>query len=142
MNQNLILLPVFAQVLITYFVLVVMGGRRKAALDNKATRVKDIALGQDAWPVDATKAANNFRNQFEVPVLFYAVAAFALITRSVDAWMLGLAAIFVAARTVHAVIHLGVNVVTNRAIWYLVGVAAVLGMWILLMVRTFPTSMV
>jgi hypothetical protein len=141
-NQNLILLPVFAQVAITYSVLFVMGVRRKAAFDSKATRIKDIALGQDKWPVDATKAAKNFSNQFEVPVLFFAVSAFALITKSVDAWMLGLATLFVAARAVHAVIHLGNNVVTKRAMYYMVSVAAVLGMWILLMVRTFPTSMV
>jgi hypothetical protein len=137
MNQNLILLPVFAQVLITLAVLVVMGGRRRAALVSKATRIKDIALGQDAWPVDATKAANNFSNQFEIPVLFYVVSLFALVTKSVDAWMLGFAGLFVVARAVHASIHLGGNVVMNRAYAYFVSVGAVLGMWILLMVRTF-----
>ena len=137
MNQNLILLPVFAQVLLTFAVLVVMGGRRRTALVSKATRLKDIALGQDAWPVDATKAANNFSNQFEVPVLFYAVAAFALITKSVDAWMLGFAALFVIARAIHSCIHVGGNLVMNRAYAYMVSVAAVLGMWVLLMVRTF-----
>jgi hypothetical protein len=137
MNQNLILLPVFGQVLITFAVLVVMGGRRRAALVSKATRMKDIALGQDAWPEDATKAAKNFSNQFEVPVLFYAVAAFALVTKSVDAWMLGFAALFVVARAIHASIHLGGNIVMNRAYAYFVSVAAVLGMWVLLMVRTF-----
>lgn len=137
MNQNLILLPVFAQVLVTVAVLVIMGGRRRTALVSKATRIKDIALGQDAWPVDATKAANNFSNQFEIPVLFYAVSAFALVTKSVDAWMLGFAALFVVARAVHATIHLGGNVVMNRAYAYFVSVGAVLGMWVLLMVRTF-----
>ena len=137
MNQSLILLPVYGQVLITFAVLFIMGGRRRAALVSKSTRLKDIALGQDAWPADATKAANNFSNQFEVPVLFYAVAAFALLTRSVDAWMLGFATLFVAARAVHAVIHLGGNMVMNRAYAYFVSVAAVLAMWVLLMARTF-----
>jgi hypothetical protein len=138
-NQNLILLPVFGQVLLTFAVLIAMGGRRRTALTSKATRMKDIALGQDAWPVDATKAANNFRNQFEIPVLFYGVAAFALLTKSVDAWMLGFATVFVMARAVHAFIHLGANQVMNRAYAYFVGVGAVLAMWILLMARTFPS---
>ena len=137
MNQSLILLPVYGQVLITFAVLFIMGGRRRSALVSKATRLKDIALGQDAWPADATKAANNFSNQFEVPVLFYAVSAFALLTRSVDAWMLGFATLFVAARAVHAFIHLGGNMVMNRAYAYFVSVAAVLAMWVLLMGRTF-----
>ena len=41
-------------------------------------------MGRVAWPDDATKRAANFRNQFELPVLFYAVVAFALITKGAD----------------------------------------------------------
>ena len=36
-------------------------------------------MGRFAWPEEAEKRANNQRNQFELPVLFYAVVAFALI---------------------------------------------------------------
>jgi hypothetical protein len=136
MNQNLILLPVFAQALLTFVVLVVMGARRNSALQSKAVKAKDIALGQDAWPKAATQAARNFSNQFEIPVLFYAVSAFALITKTVDAWMLGLACVFVAARLIHTAIHLGGNIVQFRAIAYLISVAAALGMWLLLFART------
>jgi hypothetical protein len=135
MNQNLIILPVFAQVLLTFSVLFVMGARRRNALVSKATRVKDIALGQDAWPEDATKAANNYKNQFEMPVLFFAACAFALITKSVDFAMLACAALFVAARIVHAVIHLGANPVMRRAYAFFASAVLVLVMWILIFLR-------
>jgi hypothetical protein len=135
MNQNLIILPVFAQVLLTLGVLVVMGARRRNALVSKTTRVKDIALGQDAWPEDATKAANNYKNQFEMPVLFFAACAFALITKSVDFAMLVLATLFVAARIVHAIIHLGANPVMRRAYAFFASAVLVLVMWILIFLR-------
>ncbi len=135
MNQNLIILPVFVQVLLTICVMFVMGSRRRAALASKQTTMNDIALGQDAWPADATKASNNFKNQFETPVLFFAAAAFALITKSIDIWMLSLAWVYVITRIGHAAIHLGGNIVMQRASFYLVGVIAVLAMWITIVVR-------
>ncbi len=135
MNQNMIILPVFAQVLLTIGVLFVMGSRRRSALVSKTTRLKDIALGQDAWPEDAMKASNNYKNQFEIPVLFFAACAFALITKSVDYWMMFWAIVFVVSRLVHAGIHLGANPVMPRAYAFFASAIAVLVMWITIFVR-------
>lgn len=135
MNQNMIILPVFVQVLLTIGVLFVMGTRRRTALVSKTTRLKDIALGQDAWPADATKASNNYKNQFEIPVLFFAACAFALITKTVDFWLMFWAIVFVVSRIVHAGIHLGGNPVMPRAYIFFVGPIAILVMWITIVVR-------
>ena len=140
MSQNLIILPVFAQVLLTFVVLIVMARRRRAAFASGTTRIKDIALGQDAWPEDATKAANNFKNQFETPVLFYAACAFALMTKSADYAMVALAWVYVASRVGHAAIQLGANRVMRRFNAYLVGLVALLAMWILLFVRVMVAA--
>ncbi len=140
MNQNLMILPVFAQVLLTLGVMSVMGARRRTALQTKATRMKDIALGQDAWPEDAMKAANNYKNLFEMPVLFFAACAFAMITKSVDVTLLALAFLFVAARIVHSTIHLGTNPVMPRAYAFFSSVLIVLAMWILIVVRVLSTG--
>lgn len=140
MNQNLMILPVFAQVLLTLGVMSVMGARRRTALQTKATRMKDIALGQDAWPEDAMKAANNYKNLFEMPVLFFAACAFAMITKSVDVTLLALAFLFVAARIVHSTIHLGTNSVMPRAYAFFSSVLIVLAMWILIVVRVLSTG--
>ncbi len=135
MNQNMIILPVFVQVLLTIAVLFVMGTRRRTALVSKTTRLKDIALGQDAWPADATKASNNYKNQFEMPVLFFAACAFALITKTVDFWLMFWAIVFVVSRIVHAGIHLGANPVMPRAYIFFVGPIAILVMWITIVAR-------
>ena len=65
----------------------------------------DLAMGRVAWPDDAAKRAANYRNQFELPVLFYAVVAFALITKGADILMIVLAWLFVLTRIVHAAIQ-------------------------------------
>lgn len=135
MSQTAIVLPVCAQVLITFVVFFIMALRRRTAFNSGQTKIKDIALGQDAWPEPATKAARSFSNQFEIPVLFYAVTAFALITKSVDYVMLGLAWLFVVARAAQAFEHIGVNYVQRRAAFYFVSVLAVMAMWLLLFVR-------
>ena len=41
-------------------------------------------MGEYPWPEDAAKCAANYTNQFEMPVLFYAVCAFALIVKGAD----------------------------------------------------------
>jgi hypothetical protein len=134
MSQTAIVLPVFAQVFLTFVVLIVMALRRRNAF-AAGLKLKDIALGQSAWPDDATQAANNFKNQFETPVLFYVACAFALMTKSVDYAMVVLAWIYVASRIGHALIHLGSNIVMQRFYLYFVGLIALLIMWILLFVR-------
>jgi hypothetical protein len=134
MNQNLILLPVCAQVFLTFVVLIVMATRRRRAF-TAGLKLKDIALGQNAFPDDATQAANNFKNQFETPVLFYVACIVALVTKSVDHAMVALAWVYVASRIGHALIHLGSNIVMQRFYLYFVGLVALLIMWILLFVR-------
>jgi hypothetical protein len=136
MSQNLILLPVFAQVLLTLVVMIVMGRARGRYLKTTGRTFQDVALATDAeWDDASRKAANNFKNQFETPVLFYAAAAFTLITRNVDMAMFALAWLFVATRAAHALIHVGSNIVMARGIVFLVGCAAILCMWVLLMSR-------
>ncbi len=132
-----ILYPVFLQVLLTFAVLISMGPARSQSLRQSRTPLtdRDLALGQNQWSEAATKRANNFRNQFELPVLFYAVVAFALLTKQVDALMVGLAWAFAIARVVHAAIHVGFNDVWWRAIVYLGGAIVLLAMWIVLAVR-------
>ncbi len=90
----------------------------------------DVQLGRNAWSERATKLANNYKNQFELPVLFYAVAAFLLITSGVDDLMVALAWVFVLSRIAQTAIHIGPNVVIWRAAAFLVGVVALVAMWV------------
>ena len=135
MNQNLIILPVAAQGALTFVVLFLMAGRRRAAIISGKTRIKDIALGQSGWPDDATKAARSFANQLETPVLFYVACAFALITKQVDYLLLGLAWGYVALRVAHAVVHVGANPVMLRFRIFVVSVFLLMALWLLVVLR-------
>lgn len=134
--QNLILLPVFAQVLLTVAVLIAMAFARQKSLADKRATVEDAALvGDDFWSPYARACSNNYKNQFELPVLFYAVCAFALMTRMVDVAFLTLAVVFVLSRVAHTVVHLTTNIVMWRGTTFLIGLVALVAMWGMLAVR-------
>lgn len=136
MAQNLIVLPVAAQVLLTVTVLIVMARARSRSQKERGQDMQDLALATSAdWNPPALKAANNYKNLFEMPVLFFTASAFALITRTVDAWMLGLAWLFVLSRVTHTIVHVTSNIVMWRGSVFIVGVAAVVLMWALIVWR-------
>lgn len=142
MAQNLIILPVSVQVLLTCIVLFILAKRRRHFLRARGKSPQDMALAErSAWEMAAQKAANNYINLFELPVLFYAVAAFALITRTVDGWMLALAWAFVASRSVHSAVHLTTNVVRWRGPVFLFGFIVLVAMWVLMVWRVLQTGL-
>jgi hypothetical protein len=133
MNQVAILYPVFAQVLLTFTVyglLATARARAVAAMTDEQRRDPALMLGRGRWPDDAEKRAANQRNQFELPVLFYAVVAFTLITRAVDTTMIVLAWLFVLSRVVHAAVHLGPNKIQLRGPAFGVGFVILAIMWV------------
>ena len=130
MPQNLILIPVLAQILLTLVILAMLPVARRRSMIERRQRMQDMALAAKTdFNAQAQKIAACFSNQFELPVLFYVATAFALITRSVDAWMLGLATVFVLSRIAHAIVHIGPNIVAWRFAAYAVGLLALIGMW-------------
>ena len=136
MNQVVILYPVFVQVLLVYVVAALMSkARRRAIATPDRENMKAVAMGKFAWPDDAVKRAANYTNQFEIPVLFYAVVAFALIVKGADTIMIALAWVFVLSRLLHAYIHLGSNRVKTRAPVFMLGALVVLVMWVKLILH-------
>jgi hypothetical protein len=132
MSQVAILYPVFVQVFLTLAVLASLAVARVRAVRtmDRQRGNPDLALGRAVWPDDATKRAANFRNQFELPVLFYAVVAFALIIHGADLLMVVLAWLFVLSRVIHSAIHIGPNKVRWRTPAYSLGFLVLAIMWI------------
>jgi hypothetical protein len=144
MNQVDILYPVFVQVLLVFSVAILMGlarGRAIATMERKRGN-PDLALGKTQWPEDAAKRAANYSNQFELPVLFYAVVAFALITKGADMLMIILAWLFVLSRLLHASIHVGPNKVRWRTPAFVLGFVVVLLMWLKLFIHVITAGLV
>jgi hypothetical protein len=130
MSIQMVLLPVFVLVGLTFALLLGMVGARRQALVGGQTRIKDIALGQPGWPLRATQIGNCYRNQFELPLLFYVLIALAAPLRHADLIIVLLSWVFVATRFVHAGIFVTSNDLGQRSMAWLAGVLVLLAMWI------------
>ena len=136
MAPSIIFWPAFAQVVLTLVVMVIMGKARSASVRVRGQTIDDIAMNRpEDWDEQALKLSNNFKNQFEMPVLFFVAIGFGLALKLVDPVFTAFAWVFVCARVIQTAIHIGPNKVTPRALAYLVGVAALIAMWVLLAVR-------
>jgi hypothetical protein len=130
MSVQMVLLPVFVLVGLTFALLLWMAGARRGALVGGETKIRDIALGQPNWPARATQIGNCFANQFELPLLFYILIALALPLRHVDLVMVILSWVFVVTRFVHAGIFVTHNDLGQRSMAWFAGVLVLLAMWI------------
>lgn len=135
MSNISILYPVFVQVTLTLILLVWMGYARLQAIKTGQTRIKDIALRQPNWPVPVLRIANCYHNQFETPVLFYAVVAFILMTNQVDLILVLMAWGFVAMRIMHAIIHTTQDNITRRFYAFAVAITFLFLMWFILAIK-------
>lgn len=137
MTVQAILAPVFVQVALIFALLFWMGRVRFAEVRAGSVEVEDIALGQRDWPARAQQAANAFSNQFELPVLFFALVPLALYTKKADLLFVVLAWMFVAARIVHAGVYVTSNHMPHRFRAYLAGALVLMAMWVVFAVRIF-----
>jgi hypothetical protein len=130
MSVQMVLLPVFVLVGLTFFMLLWMVSARARALRGRETRIKDIALGQPNWPERVTQIGNCYSNLFEVPLLFYVLIALALPLRRADLFIVLMSWVFVVTRFAHAGIFVTSNNVQQRGLVWLAGVLVLLAMWI------------
>ena len=135
MSVTSMLLPVFVQVALTFALMFWMARERRRALGTGQVQPRDVALRQPNWPSRATQIANCFHNQLELPMLFYVLVAFILITRTNDIGFVVLAWVFVAARIAHAYVHTGSNEVPKRFAAQAAAVLSLVVMWVLFAVR-------
>ena len=135
MSAQMVLLPVFVLVGLTFALLLWMAGVRRQALVGGETRVRDIALGQPNWPTRATQVGNSFKNQFELPLLFYILIALALPLRHADLFIVLMSWVFVITRFAHAGIFVTSNDMKQRSLAWFAGVLVLFAMWIYFALR-------
>lgn len=114
MDQDLILWPLVAQVILVILLFIRLGQLKERARAAGVVDFELTALDNDAWPDDVRQVANNIRNQFQVPVLFFVLVLALHARSSVDIYALVFAWIFVATRVMHSLIHIGSNFVPSR----------------------------
>jgi hypothetical protein len=135
MTIQMVLLPVFVQVALTFALLLWMAMSRTASVTRGEIKIRDIALGQSAWPAQPTQISNCYNSQFQIPLLFYVLVILCWITKQADLIFVVMAWIFVVSRLAHAYIHTTSNHVPTRFRAFAVGVLVLLLMWIIFAVR-------
>jgi hypothetical protein len=130
MSVQMVLLPVFVLIGLTFALLLWMAGARRGALVGGETKIRDIALGQQNWPTRATQIGNCFKNQFELPLLFYTLIALALPLRHADLFIVLMSWVFVVTRFAHAGIFVTSNDLGRRSMAWFAGVLVLFAMWI------------
>lgn len=135
MSIQAILLPVFVQVALLFFLLARMAATRVGSITRGETKIRDIALGQSAWPQPIQQTSNAYANNLQLPLLFYALVAFAMITRKADLLFVVMSWLFVATRCGHAYVHLTTNFVPRRFQWFAAGVFVLGLMWAIFAAR-------
>lgn len=133
-NQQIIFLPLLAQVLLTALVWLWMYKTRIAEMNKKRIHPDKLALNADAAPLlkDVACPAENFVNLFEAPVLFYTAILMLYTLQMVNSVFLGLTTLYVALRYAHSLIHCSYNKVMHRFIVYFTSTLVLWVMWLMI----------
>ena len=124
-----LLLPTFVHVAWVFWLATRMGRARVRSARAGQVKMKDVALDNRAWPDEVRKLSNNYDNQFQLPLFFYAILPLLILLVKVDWLMVVLAWVFIASRIVHSLIHTGDNVVIQRFRAFVVGFITIAVMW-------------
>jgi hypothetical protein len=129
--RDAIFWPMVAQVAIVAAVWVRLYFVRVGEMKAKRIHPQAVATTRSASQVlEDVGTADNFRNLFEVPVLFFAVCLALAVTDLVSPLQVALAWLYVAMRAVHSYIHTTYNKVMHRFMAFLVSTTCVFVMWV------------
>jgi len=131
-GQVAIVVPVFVLVAVIYAVWATMFVQRGRLMKAKPPRREDFATGSAAMAYfePAEMPANNLRNLYEMPVLFFAIIPLLLITHNANHIQIVLAWAYVVLRAIHSIIHVSRGPVVPRFMIYAASCAVLLAMWI------------
>jgi len=127
-----ILLPMLAQVLLIFLVWVYMYITRLREIQRKEISPQQLASRSDGQALlsDSAGPSDNFKNLFEMPVLFFLAVLLSLLLFIQDDLLVELAWGYVILRAIHSVIHCTYNRVLHRFTVYLTSSIVLALMWL------------
>ena len=132
MRNEQILLPMLGMILLTAVVWFVLYARRIPAM-RKARKPAQVYTTPDKvmelLPEEVSYPAHNFKNLFELPVLFYVLCLYFYVTATAGTAEVFAAWLFLLFRVVHSAIHCTANIVMARFLTYC---AAAFALWFML----------
>ena len=128
--EEALLLPVFALVAMTVFVLVVAAVVRNVTLLKGSVSIEYFRSYRSGHPGERVeRAAKIYDNLLQLPTLFYALCPLLMLTETVDSVFVSLAWLFVAARLAHAIVYFVWNAVPYRFAMFFVGLLTLVTLW-------------
>jgi hypothetical protein len=137
MTQTAVFSPFFATILLTMTVWIYLYTRRLPFILSLKIDKQELAapgMLEKISPPSVINPSDNFKNLFEIPVLFYAIVVYLFVTNQVDSVYLNAAWIFVGFRVIHSAIHCTFNLIPLRFAAYAISTFAV---WFMLIRATF-----
>ncbi|MEX2149310.1 MAG: MAPEG family protein [Steroidobacteraceae bacterium] len=136
MNPDPVWLPCVAMAGVTMLVWVKLYADRLTEMRVRRISPQSIATARAAATrLENTNAADNFRNLFEVPVLFYVWCIAIVLTGGSTPGFVMVAWTYVGLRALHSLIHLTYNRVVHRFLVYVASTLLLSGLWAALLVR-------
>ncbi|MBU6267196.1 MAG: MAPEG family protein [Sphingomonadales bacterium] len=129
-SQASIFLPMLVIVALTFVAFIRMGAARGAAVKGGHDPAYYRAHLGTPEPEATVAAVRHYGNLFELPTVFYAGCLVAFVLSAVTGWVLVFAWGYVAARLIQSVIHMTYNNPSHRGGAFVIGVLAVLALWI------------
>lgn len=81
---------------------------------SRVSRIAKHGLAEirkTGFPTHVNNASDNFKNQFEVPVIFYALSLLIIVAGTASTVIIAAAWVFVIGRIIHALIQLTKNII-------------------------------
>lgn len=125
-EQIEILTPVVAQMILMILIAFWLVWARVGSIARGKVTMKDVS--RDGWQGWIKNAGDNYSNQFELPVLFYAACFTLYFTNSVSDHAVHLAWAFVILRIIHAGVHLTFNHIMTRFVVFFLGAIALMAL--------------
>jgi hypothetical protein len=130
MTSDPIWLPVAGMVAVTALVWIKLYADRIGEMRAKRISPQSLATARAAGgQLERTQAADNFRNLFEVPVLFYVLCIALAVTGASTPGFVTAAWAYVILRALHSLIHVTYNRVNHRFLVYVSSTLLLFGMW-------------
>ena len=118
-----ILWPVLAQIGLTFLLYGWLTIARMQAVKRGEAAYEKFAHGEE--PHHVARITRNLANQFELPVIFYAVVVLLVATKKVESIDIAAAWVFVAGRVIHSLVQTLTDNVPLRGQVFLINFAAV-----------------
>lgn len=121
--------PLVAHAVLVFLLYGLIGLRRAAVVKAGKAHPEQFRENRDE-PGESLVVRNAIANQFELPVLFYAVSIVLFITQADNLPAVILAWLFVASRYAHAFVHVTSNNLRYRSPLFAFGFLVLVGMWV------------